>query len=124
MLPKFIIDIGKAFKWIGTEIEKGLAVLFGATQAVQFIQSAESLLETSFGQVLMQAGSQVVQQLGENVSPVTIITALAEKIGPLALQAGVSVGESLAHALAALVIAKLQTGLASVASTIQTATSA
>jgi hypothetical protein len=116
--------IGNFFKKVGHDLKvaaldvehgavKALTVLFGAQQAQALIQGAESMLETDFGAVLIDAGKGLAATLAGKPS-VTLFEALVTTILKEAESAGVQVAEGLARLLASLIELKLTGGASTV----------
>ena len=113
------MGIADFFKKIGHEIH--LAVdkighafagvfikLFGLKAAKDFADAAEVLLQTEFGQILLDAGTAFIRALESGTPVATIILGLVKLIITEAEKAGVAVAEDLAHLLATLILNKVK----------------
>ena len=101
-------DLKVAVKKIGHTFAAVFIKLFGLQAAKDFSAAAEALLQTEFGQILLDAGATFIAGLESGTPLLTIIVGLVKLIITEAEKAGVAVGEDLAHLLASLIVNKVK----------------
>jgi hypothetical protein len=116
------MGIADFFKKIGHEIKAAVEKighafagvfikLFGLEKAKNFVDAAEALLQTEFGQILLDAGAAFIAVMKAGTPLVQIILGLMKLIVMEAEKAGIAVGEDLAHLLASLIVNKVKGNL-------------
>jgi hypothetical protein len=123
------MTIGKVFEDVGHDLKvaaedvdhafvKVFITLFGLQQWQNFVQAAEALFKTQFGQVLKAAASELIAGLEAGTPVAKIIEQLVALVISEGASAGLTIGEEIAEFLANLVLAELNGNLSSTASTL------
>lgn len=107
-------DIKVAVEKVGHAFAGVFIKLFGLQAAKDFVDAAEALLKTEFGQILTAAVEAFLAGMAAGTPYAQIIRGVVVLIITEAQKAGISVGEEIAHLLATLILNKLQGNLAAV----------